>query len=587
MTPSESAWQTAFPATTAVRDYPKPKVTDVPWNSYPAHRTPDHALEAHYASTCSCPVSRPSVLGNPLADEVLDVLQRHRGRRRSRRTAAELHRAAGPSPLRDDQRPGPGRPRRRRTDQTGARDRPARRRRPSGPGPAGPGGPDVNVAAAGPSWQSPIESLLDRTNTDRLVTEFLNRLLNEPALVTNPMLAMLRDVHAAQRYYNRPEEQKTHKPRPTPGVHPPRTPHPIPDFHERAASAGNVPALARTLGFVVDVRVDDLDALRAASTIRCDVIIDGAEEYMSPETQCTTVGSRFLAVAGDQPVAGRSARPGRSRALPGDGPGSGRGGSGTRAAAAQRHPRAGDRGERGPQFLCAGGVARHRFLDRRARPSRRTARADRQRRDAGAGRRGAGNRAAARTVRLRGAAAGNPGRGVGRRHPDVAQPARAPGSRVVRRQPDSRRRPRHRLSAESAAEPHPRQSRRAPVLRARGAGGLGRLEPVGAAAGPDGHSRRRQPRRRGQRASDRQAGGAGRRAAGAVHGRAEVAARAALRPPLLIPGCRCRPGRQQRADGSAAHRGPAGRRPLPTRRHISTRCAPRPRNAIRQGCWRR
>ena len=162
---------------------------------------------------------------------------------------------------------------------------------------AGPNGPDVNVAAAGQSWQSPIESLLDRTNTDRLVTEFLNRLLNEPALVTNPMLAMLRDVHAAQRYYNRPEEQKTHKPRPTPGVHPPRTPHPVPDFHERAASAGNVPTLARTLGFVVDVRVDDLDALRAAGTIRCDVIIDGAEEYLSPETRCTTVGSRFLAVA--------------------------------------------------------------------------------------------------------------------------------------------------------------------------------------------------------------------------------------------------------------------------------------------------
>ena len=296
--PSESAWQTAFPATTAVRDYPKPKVTDVPWNSYPAHRTPDHALEAHYASTCSCPVSRPSVLGNPLADEVLDVLQgiegvgdlveglrnyialrdRHRYGMTSDRDRAARDAVAPTKPAPEIVPPGGGGP--------------------GGPGgPAGPGGPDVNVAAAGPGWQSPIESLLDRTNTDRLVTEFLNRLLNEPALVTNPMLAMLRDVHAAQRYYNRPEEQKTHKPRPTPGVHPPRTPHPIPDFHERAASAGNVPALARTLGFIVDVRVDDLDALRAASTIRCDVIVDGAEEYVSPETKCTTVGSRFLAVA--------------------------------------------------------------------------------------------------------------------------------------------------------------------------------------------------------------------------------------------------------------------------------------------------
>jgi hypothetical protein len=110
------------------------------------------------------------------------------------------------------------------------------------------------------------------------------------------MLQMLADVHAAQKYYNRAEEARDYKPSPVAGQkEPPRTPHDSPDFHERAGSTSNVPTLARTLGFVVDVRVADLDALRNATVIRCDVIVDGAEEYLSPETLCMTEGSRFLA----------------------------------------------------------------------------------------------------------------------------------------------------------------------------------------------------------------------------------------------------------------------------------------------------
>jgi hypothetical protein len=96
------------------------------------------------------------------------------------------------------------------------------------------------------------------------------------------MLQMLADVHTAQKYYNRPEEARKYEPRPT-GQEPPRTPHDTPDFHERAGSTANVPTLARKLGFVVDVRVHDLDALRNATVIRCDVIVDGAEEYLAPK----------------------------------------------------------------------------------------------------------------------------------------------------------------------------------------------------------------------------------------------------------------------------------------------------------------
>ena len=238
------------------------------------------------------------MLGNPLAGEVLDVLGGIEG------VGDLVERLRNYIALRDRHRNGmisdrAGRPRRRRTKPAGEIVPPEE--------PPGPNGPDVNVAAAGQSWQSPIESLLDRTSTDRVVTEFLNRLLNEPALVTNPMLAMLRDVHAAQRYYNARGAEDAQAAAHARG---PST-HTAPGARlPRAGGVGRQrPTLARTLGFVVDVRVDDLDALRAAGTIRCDVIIDGAEEYLSPETRCTTVGS-VPRRRRDQPVAGGAAGPG-------------------------------------------------------------------------------------------------------------------------------------------------------------------------------------------------------------------------------------------------------------------------------------
>jgi hypothetical protein len=296
--PNENAWRTAFPTTTAVRDYPQPKVTDVPWNSYPAHRTPDHALEAHYAATCSCPVSRPGVLGNPLAEELLGAFGQIRGvgglvdALRGYPEARDRHRGE----LIDDKDQAA------RDAVAPAKPEPTIVEPPQPPGPA-VAGPPLRIAEARLPWRSPIEQLLAEENetVDARITAFLDSLLANPAAANTPILQMLRDVHAAQKYYNRPEEQPTQpaqKPeRPTPGAQPPpRTAHAAPDFHERAAGACNVPALARTLGLVVDVRVDDLAALRAATSIRCDVIIDGAEEYLSPETLCTTSGNRFLAV---------------------------------------------------------------------------------------------------------------------------------------------------------------------------------------------------------------------------------------------------------------------------------------------------
>src|SRR5690242_8124344 len=41
--PAESAWTAAFPATTKVRDFPTPVVTQNEWRSFPANRMRDHA----------------------------------------------------------------------------------------------------------------------------------------------------------------------------------------------------------------------------------------------------------------------------------------------------------------------------------------------------------------------------------------------------------------------------------------------------------------------------------------------------------------------------------------------------------------
>jgi hypothetical protein len=286
---SENAWTTAFPPTTKVRDYPKPKVTDADWHSFPAHRTPDHALEAHYASACACPVSRPSVLTSPLASEVLDVLgdieglyglvdglRRYIANRNEQRAVWTY-----------------------RHDQT-ARDA-LQRVKP----PPVPLGPVINTPPARPepAWKSPIEMLFDNEGTDQIVTEYLDDLLTGSRETEGAAQAMLRDVHAAHRYYHREEEQNQLQPQPTPatGVHFPRTPHEAPDFHERVASVCNVPALARKLGLVVDVKVEpnEINALQQATRIWCDVTVANTEKYVSPETLCENDGKRFLAKAED------------------------------------------------------------------------------------------------------------------------------------------------------------------------------------------------------------------------------------------------------------------------------------------------
>lgn len=290
---SQDAWKKAFPATTKVRDFPKPTVADTTWQSYPANQTPEHSLDAHYASSIPSPVSRPGVVGNCLADSVLNIfydveglsrlirgLQNYGAQRGSQLSVLRRERADAANSLLDPgEKPAPEIP------------------------PAGGGGdPHIAPGEPGPAWVSPIEMLLEHENTDALISKHLDDLVKKNDDALGGAAAMLRDVHAAQSFYQRPLADNPPKPRPTAGVHMARAEHEPPDFHERAAGACNVPALARLLGLVVDVVVDaaHLQYLETASRIWCDVTVANAERYVAPETLCIHDDNKnFLARAKD------------------------------------------------------------------------------------------------------------------------------------------------------------------------------------------------------------------------------------------------------------------------------------------------
>ena len=295
---SETAWETAFPPGTGVADYPEPKPSSADWNSFPANRMPDHALDVHHASALSSPIDRPRVDGNPFAGGVLKAfggadtaggaianLQGYKRDQANRRKNLPIERQSAARRAVEPERPKPDLP--------------------SGPAIGAP--PAIAAPDEHSPWRSPIEMLLDRADEnaiDAAITALLDFYVNEPTQIPDDdaILAMLVDLHRAQRYYNRPEEQGPPDPDNDGLARIPRIAHETPDFHERAGAACNVPALARALGFVVDVKVDDLEALKQATRIWCDVTVNGmanVEKYVSPETLCVVEGTRFLAVPAD------------------------------------------------------------------------------------------------------------------------------------------------------------------------------------------------------------------------------------------------------------------------------------------------
>lgn len=292
---SESAWEIAFPGDTAVAAYPEPDVLQPDWKTFPASRTPDHAFDAHNTSAIASPVSRPAVATGPLARELLTTFTDIKELR-------ELIAALLDYRTRRD---------RDLLVLADARDRAARDAlTPTKPAPdpgtggGGGGGPHLGVEEASTSARSPIDLLLSGGDFDAAITNYLDGLTDQTA--NTPLKRMLRDVHRAAGYYNRPEEQP-HDPDTVaplspddPGA-PAPTARPDPDFHERVSAVCNVSALARVLGVVVDVAVnkDDVPKLAQATRIWCDVSVAGTEKYVSPATLCTTSGNRFLAQAAD------------------------------------------------------------------------------------------------------------------------------------------------------------------------------------------------------------------------------------------------------------------------------------------------
>ncbi len=193
---SESAWKTAFPGDTKVRSYPEPKPSSETWNSFPANRIPDHAIEVHHASALSSPIDRPRVVGNPFAEDLLTEFA-------GKNTAGTVI-----SAFRYYDRDRTNRLDRLRT----AREQAARRAvAPVKPPPTVPTGPAfAENAAEDEPWRSPIEILLDpeHDDLDRSITEYLDYQLEHPERVAgNSILSMLVDLHRAQYFYHRKEEQ--------------------------------------------------------------------------------------------------------------------------------------------------------------------------------------------------------------------------------------------------------------------------------------------------------------------------------------------------------------------------------------------
>lgn len=54
-----AAWAATLPPTTPVAGFPAPKVSEATWNSYPANRLSDRAVDLHLATVAAAPTTPP------------------------------------------------------------------------------------------------------------------------------------------------------------------------------------------------------------------------------------------------------------------------------------------------------------------------------------------------------------------------------------------------------------------------------------------------------------------------------------------------------------------------------------------------
>src|SRR4029077_7955762 len=83
--------------------------------------------------------------------------------------------------------------------------------------------------------------------------------------------------------------------RPLEGAVSPPLPRPEPEFHERCAMAGDHPTLLRTLGLVIDLKVDDPDRLRSSQWLSAALVLDGDRRPRRlTRTRCRPLGDDLV-----------------------------------------------------------------------------------------------------------------------------------------------------------------------------------------------------------------------------------------------------------------------------------------------------
>lgn len=286
----QTVWDALLPPTTLVRGYPTPTVLDAPWESYRAHAMDEIGGALHLVAMLASPLQRPRA-DNLITRATLGAMMEvHGGARRLLQLL--------------DERGRPSRPRVSKSQRDAMQTLSSEPLGREHDNPDGDRPPDGAVA------------MLVRTQKEDepRLTEWLDHLLDGDSR-PDGMLGVLTDVHAARRYYQRPEDEVGYEPHPIPGASTPRPANDQPDFHQLAGSAGGTPALLRRLGLAVDLLVPEQARAALASATWVSVRFEPGEEEAGaittgepPRTTCHVADGIWQPVAdSDEWHAGRLA----------------------------------------------------------------------------------------------------------------------------------------------------------------------------------------------------------------------------------------------------------------------------------------
>lgn len=261
-------WPRVFPPDLAVRGFDVPELADAPWRTFPASRMDGYARGIHTIAALLSPVEPPSIIDSlvPLLTDAADVVPGLAD------LAGRLYHDGPP-----DRRWLKDQYEQLLADQAGRQ---------------------ASVDPRGRSVVRHLELL------DERITTGLDELTAGGTLapsVEQPLLQLMVDLHLARRYYERPEEQRPYHERPDPDADTPAPPpRPDPDFHQRCTLLTDTPGVLRSLGLVLDLKVEDLGALQGVGEIRGDIVVNGLDNavHVQPLVTCHLAGTRFTTRSG-------------------------------------------------------------------------------------------------------------------------------------------------------------------------------------------------------------------------------------------------------------------------------------------------